>query len=107
MSERVVIDCDKCGTPTKESIRIAIPNGTHTEFGGHTSETVHLYERKDLCCTCAENLFKFLFSHKRIDKATKRGILENPHELISNKYIHPTEMDNDAVAITKKFFKKT
>lgn len=100
MAERTVIDCDKCGKVTKTPIRIQIPNGTERYFDGVESGTDFLYVKRDLCHSCAADLLKYMFSHKRIkfkDETEERW----EHK---PRYFHADAESNDSVYLALKFF---
>jgi ssDNA-binding Zn-finger/Zn-ribbon topoisomerase 1 len=64
MTERTVVDCDKCGKEdVKNTIRIYMPNGRIPDAAGGPSETRVL--TKDVCPACAEKLIAYIFHFQR------------------------------------------
>lgn len=107
MAKREVIDCDKCGKETSNSIRLEIPNGTTRESGGHKVEIYKDYETKDLCPKCTEALFKFMFRHMKVVELGGGKLAPYDNKEFSwrvDSYVHPSPANNDVVAMCLKFF---
>lgn len=111
--KREVIDCDVCKEESNPVIHINIPNGISYEYGGHKTETYFDYEKKDLCCECAEKLLNFLFGHKKVIRSTQTNnfVDKSPllpgftEEWLYTRHAHPSAETNDAVDLALKFFK--
>jgi hypothetical protein len=106
--KRTVIDCDVCKNECEPHIHIDIPNGVTHSYGLPSSETYYEYEHKDLCASCAEALFKFIFGHKRvtiIPQCVGDHVSEIKIEWQHNRYSHASASSNDAVKLALDFFK--
>jgi hypothetical protein len=100
MAERKVIDCDRCGKETKLPIRINIPNGSEYHFDGVESNIDFLYEQKDLCPGCANDLLRFMFKHKKKCNGPDQDL---PELYVANRYEHPKPKENDSIRLALKF----
>jgi hypothetical protein len=100
MTERVVVDCDKCGKETKSHIKIRIPQGSQRTGPSGYPETDYLFETRDLCTKCVESLLKFMLSHRRfLHKETKQIELRN------DRGIHPEgNQETDVILLARKYF---
>ena len=98
MTERTVVDCDKCGKVATPHIRINIPNGSQRSTGSYP-DTDYLFETRDLCTKCTEALLRFMLGHR---KFRREG--ESIYEL-KNDRVHPEGFqETDAIELARKYF---
>ena len=67
MTERKVIDCDRCGKQiTGHVIKVPIPAGVQPDAAGGPSDTV--FDVKDCCPACAEKLIWRMFHTQELGR---------------------------------------
>ena len=99
MTERIVVDCDKCGKVANPHIRINIPQGSKRSTGSYP-EDEYLFETKDLCTGCAASLLSFMLRHRKV-KAEETDRL---YRLVCDK-VHPEGFgETDVIETARKYF---